>query len=82
VTKLLSIKESAEVLKLSRWTVTEMLESGQLPGVILRAGRRKRIWRIREADLEKWITQREQETKRMLHSTRPALAVVGGGQDG
>jgi excisionase family DNA binding protein len=68
-TPMLTIKEGAAMLKVSRWTFTAMLESGQLPGVILRTGRRKRVWRIREDALQKWIEQREQETKKLIHAS-------------
>jgi excisionase family DNA binding protein len=62
--KLLSIKEVAEILGLSRWTITEMLEQGSLPGIVLKTGQRKKIWRISEQALERWITAKEKETAR------------------
>jgi len=43
-----------------------MLENGQLPGIVLRAGRRKKIWRVSEAALTKWIEKREMETKKRI----------------
>lgn len=60
--KLLSIEAAAEVLAVSRATVTRMIVEGQLPAVCLRAGRRKKLWRIRHEQLDKWILQKERET--------------------
>jgi excisionase family DNA binding protein len=73
--KLLDIKETGERLGLSRWTIAEMLESGALPGIILKSGRRKKIWRIREDILEKWIEARELETRKMISGERKLQAV-------
>jgi len=64
--KVLSIKEVAIVLNLSRWTITEMLQSGQLPGFIVKSGRRKRIWRVSEPALTKWIEKQELATKKRI----------------
>jgi len=66
MTKALDINAAAELLDLSRWTVTAMLESGALPGFIVKAGKRKKIWRIREDALEQWIAAREAETKKQI----------------
>ena len=60
--KLLSIEAAAEVLAVSRATVTRMITEGQLPAVCLRSGRRKKLWRIRQEQLDKWILQKERET--------------------
>jgi excisionase family DNA binding protein len=65
----LSIDEAAAMIGLSRWTVCKMLEEGALPGFVLRTGKRKKIWRIREDVLQKWIEQREQETKKLIHAS-------------
>ena len=69
MTKLLTINEGSAMLKVSRWTFTTMLETGQLPGVILRSGRRKKVWRISEQALQKWIETREQETKKLVQGS-------------
>jgi len=62
--KLLSVEAAAEVLDVSRQTVTRMIADGQLPAVCLRSGKRKKIWRIRSEQLERWLTQKERETAR------------------
>jgi excisionase family DNA binding protein len=73
--KLLTINECAETLKFSRWTVTELLETGALPGIVLKSGRRKKVWRVRESELERWLTAREQETKKLISGERALKAV-------
>jgi excisionase family DNA binding protein len=60
--KLLSIEAVAEALDVSRQTVARMIAGGQLPAVCLRAGRRKKVWRVRSELLEKWIINKERET--------------------
>jgi excisionase family DNA binding protein len=74
--KLLDINQTAEQLGLSRWTITSMLESGALPGVILKYGKRKKVWRIREDALQKWIEQREADTKKQIQGERRLQVVV------
>ena len=61
---LLSIEAVAEALDVSRQTVTRMIVDGQLPAVCLRAGRRKKIWRVRAEQLERWVVSKERETTR------------------
>ena len=64
--KLLSIKEVSSALSLSRWTVAQMLESGALPGFVLRSGKRKTIWRVSEQALNRWIERKENETRKRI----------------
>jgi excisionase family DNA binding protein len=66
VMKLLSVEASAEVLDVSRQTVTRMISDGSLPGICIRAGKRQKTWRIRSEALEKWIMQKERETQRVV----------------
>lgn len=73
---MLTIAEAGERLGLSRWTVSSMLESGQLPGLVLKSGKRKRVWRIREEALQAWITAKEVETRKSIQGERRELAVV------
>jgi len=67
--KLLTINQAAEILILSRWTISAMIESGSLPGIIVKTGKRKKIWRISEQALQKWIETREQETRKMVQGS-------------
>jgi len=55
--KLLTPEDLAEMLRVSRATVSRMCAAGSLPCVVLRAGKRKRIVRFREADIEQFITR-------------------------
>jgi excisionase family DNA binding protein len=73
--KMLSIKQGAELLNISRWTFVGLLESGQIPAVIVKSGRRKRIWRIREDALQEWITAKEAETKKVTNGARRLKAI-------
>jgi excisionase family DNA binding protein len=52
--------EAASRLKLKPVTVIRMFDSGELPGVVLRQGRRQRILRFREETLETFIADKEQ----------------------
>jgi excisionase family DNA binding protein len=66
MTKALTIKQASEQLSLSRWTVTALLESGALPGFVVKTGKRKKIWRVREDALERWIADKESETRKQI----------------
>lgn len=48
--ELLSVKEVCEILKLSRWTITKLVESGQL-----KASRIGGSYRFRKEDIENLI---------------------------
>jgi excisionase family DNA binding protein len=61
--KLLSVKETAEALGVSRQTAMRMIAEG-LPAICLRSGRRKKVWRVREAALEGWLLQHEKQAAR------------------
>jgi len=56
--------EAADKLKVKSITVLRMFDDGVLPGIILRQGQRKRIIRFREEAVEKFITSREQKSRR------------------
>jgi len=73
--KLLSIKQVAETLGFSRWTVAEMLERGSLPGIVLKSGKRKKVWRVSEQALQKWIEVKQAETRKSIQGDRKLQAV-------
>lgn len=56
--KLLTQKQVAELFQVSQATVSRMAGAGELPCVILKQGRRKKLMRFRESDLEQWIARR------------------------
>ena len=62
----------AKILDVSRSSILRMIKDGSLPAVILRSGKRKKILRIREEDLEKWITiqMRQQSANKAGKSRR------------
>ncbi len=53
--RLLTVAEVAERLNASIFTVREWLKAGRLPG--FRMGGTKLGWRVREADLDRFIEQ-------------------------
>jgi excisionase family DNA binding protein len=61
--KLLTPESVAEQLAVSRSTVLRMIADGALPAVCLRSGRRKKVWRVRQEVLEKWIISRERQVR-------------------
>jgi excisionase family DNA binding protein len=56
--RLLTVEEVAERLQVSEWTIRDWLRSGRLKGS--RMGGRKLGWRIRPAELDRFITESEQ----------------------
>jgi excisionase family DNA binding protein len=68
---LLKPETAADVLAVSRSTVLRMIADGSLPAICLRAGRKKKVWRIRQEHLEKWVLNKEKDTakKRAQAST-------------
>jgi excisionase family DNA binding protein len=61
--KLLTPENVADALAVSRSTVLRMIADGALPAVCLRSGRRKKVWRVREELLVKWIVAKEKQGK-------------------
>lgn len=59
--RLLTPEAVADVLALSRSSVRRMIIEGALPAVCLRSGKRKRLYRVREEALERWIASRERQ---------------------
>lgn len=57
--RLLTIKATAAILEVAPITVVRLFDSGALPGVVLKQGKRKRIIRFRDETLQKFITGRE-----------------------
>ncbi len=56
--KLLTPEELAQALTVSRATVFRMCSNGDLPHVIIRAGRRKKVIRFRAEEIEGWLCSR------------------------
>jgi excisionase family DNA binding protein len=50
--EVLTVEEAAKILKLSPYTVRELLKKQKLPGIKIGGGRQ---WRIRKADLEAYL---------------------------
>jgi len=71
--KLLTPESAADALAISRSTVRRMIADGALPAICLRSGRRKKVRRIRQEVLEKWVLTKEKEVvaKRRAHARLP-----------
>ena len=59
--KLLDPEQVAEQLGISRSTARRMMIENAIPSICLRSGRRKKIYRVREEQLERFIIARERE---------------------
>jgi excisionase family DNA binding protein len=59
--KLLTPEIVAKTLAVSRSTVLRMIADGALPAVCLRSGKRKKVWRVRDEVLQKWIVSKERQ---------------------
>jgi len=57
--RLLKPKELMVILSLGRSATYRLLATGELPSVIVTSGARKRSFRVRPSDLERWLKQRE-----------------------
>jgi excisionase family DNA binding protein len=61
--RLLTPETVAEQLSVSRSTVLRMIQDGALPAVCLRSGRRKKVWRVREEVLQRWVLSKEKQVR-------------------
>jgi excisionase family DNA binding protein len=52
--RLLTVAETAERLRVSRWTIYRLVESGKLPAIKLGSGRMSPI-RVSETELAEWL---------------------------
>ncbi len=56
--KLLTPKQVADMFQLSIATLSRMAGAGQIPHIVLRKGRRKRVIRFRTEEIEAWLHAR------------------------
>jgi excisionase family DNA binding protein len=52
-------KDLMQLLKVSRATVHHMLHSGELPAVIVRAGKKKKLYRVYADAFDRWRKEKE-----------------------
>jgi excisionase family DNA binding protein len=57
--RLLGPREVGEILNLRRSKIHRMIASGEIPSLIVACGVRRRVFRVRPSDLEKWLKARE-----------------------
>ena len=55
-------RQVAESLQVSESTVLRMFYAGNLPGIILRSGKRKKIVRFNPTHIEKWLQKRAENS--------------------
>jgi excisionase family DNA binding protein len=79
--KLLTIVEVAEALGVSRATVGRMISDSSLPAICLRSGKRKRVLRVREEVLTKWLMALERETAKEYAGSRGVASTGNGNHD-
>lgn len=69
--KFLDVQSCADVLGVSRQTVTRMIDGGVLPAVPIRSGRRKTIQRIPDHALRKFLNLRPNEPLEVAIIAKP-----------
>ena len=61
--KLLRAEDVAIILDVSRSTARRMLIDGTLPAICLRSGQRKKVYRVRESELERFVISLERQRR-------------------
>jgi excisionase family DNA binding protein len=56
---LLGPREVGEILNLRRSKIHRMIACGEIPSLIISRGAKRRVFRVRPSDLEKWLKARE-----------------------
>jgi len=67
---LLTPKDLGAALKLSLATISRMCASGQLPAILIASGKRKRVYRFDEAEIEAWLRERRQGVRGKAGATQ------------
>ena len=57
--RLMGAREVGEILGLRRSKIHQMLASGEIPCVIVSQGARRRVFRVKPSELQKWMDARE-----------------------
>lgn len=57
-----TVKQAGERLGVSDITILRLFDAGALEGVVIHAGKRKRLIRFRDESIEKFISAREKRT--------------------
>jgi excisionase family DNA binding protein len=72
--KLLTQKNVADFFGVSQATISRMASNGDLPHIVLRSGKRKRVIRFRAEEVEQWLSQRSRGGASGLGARRKARA--------
>lgn len=60
--------EVAKQLSVSRATLQRLMVTGEIECVVIRAGKRKKLYRIAENALDKWLAENRLEASKSLKS--------------
>jgi len=63
--RVLTIDQVGVELNTSRQSVQRMIDEGILPAFVLRAGKRKKAWRVRRESLDRWILAQERQAAKV-----------------
>ncbi len=59
IEKLMNLREFGELVGWKKSRVHRAVATGEVPAILLSKGERRRSWRIRPSDAERWIKSRE-----------------------
>jgi excisionase family DNA binding protein len=57
--RLMRIHEVAQIIGWGKTRTHRAIASGEIPAILVSQGPRRRCWRVRPSQLEKWIEARE-----------------------
>ena len=56
--QLLMPKDVGEIIRLKKSAINRLLATGQIPSLLVTDGQKRRAFRVRPSDLEKWLNAR------------------------
>jgi predicted site-specific integrase-resolvase len=71
--KLLRAEEVAIILDISRSTARRMMLENAIPTVCLRSGKRKKLYRVREEQLERYVLSLERQRQSKVKPDHTAV---------
>ena len=80
----LSVDHVAKELGVTRSSARRMIIDGSIPSYVVRAGRRKKMFRVRRSVLIRWIESQERQSVKKARNRTAAtnlVAVMPSGQD-
>ena len=68
--QMLTVPQIAFKLQLSESTVIRMITAGAISAICVRAGKRKKSWRVRPEVIERWLIAQERQTARNINCVK------------